>query len=241
LGGNTLDLSESVFKNSRNESMRDIVKLLGYYCDAIVARTKSESSIEEFARNSEVPIISAGHGKCEHPTVGMGHLFSIWKSIGHLSGLSILVIAKLPKRGVNSMVRLLGRYEDVRLIFLTSPCGRLPSDVERPFKHGIGNELRYVSGLDEIDDLKKIDAIVIDDSERDYVDKVGSPDYWNPSFDKFVLDTFRDDVILTAGLPRTRLLPADMDEDPRCRHLTKSRDSFHIRAAILLFVLGQLK
>jgi aspartate carbamoyltransferase catalytic subunit len=204
-----------------------------------VIRSGDETLVTRLAEFSSIPIISAGHGTQEHPSTAISHLFSIGEHHRRLENLSLLLIAKLPKRGINSLVKLMRLYSNNRLIIRTPEARRLPSAVEEAFLAGPGNRLSYVRSLDEVD-AADLDFVCIDDAPADFQPRPDLDGYWIPEITPAFMAQLPATAFVTAGLPRTPSIPEWLDRDPRSRYVSKSLDSLYVRAAIILLLAGQL-
>ncbi len=58
LGGNTIFLSAQNLQLSRGEPIKDTARVLSRYLHALVLRTYSQKTVEEFARYSQIPVIN---------------------------------------------------------------------------------------------------------------------------------------------------------------------------------------
>lgn len=237
LGGNTIDVSEAVAR----EDMVDVARQLSFYAHYIVVRSESASEFYLLRNHARVPVISAGHGAVAHPTTGMTQLFSIHEHTGRLENLTILIIAKLPKRGVNSLLEGLSKYRGNRVIVRTPPTRRLAPDLESRLTIRGRNALRYVSGLEEIDEAYAIDAVFVDDAPSDFQPNAQQEGYWTPELTQEFVGNLPARAIISAGLPRTRMLPRWLDADPRSHYISKSENGTYLRAGLFLLLDNQLK
>lgn len=90
LGGTPIVLgADSAF--SRNESVRDTVKVLERYCDCIVLRTFDQSHVEEVAQHASVPVINALTDDY-HPCQVLADLLTIEEHFGVLKGLKLAYV-----------------------------------------------------------------------------------------------------------------------------------------------------
>ena len=102
----------------KGESYEDTFRVLGGYpLDAIICRS-DKSNLGELARFSQVPIISAGDGGGEHPTQALLDLYTIWKEIGRLDELCVLLYGDLQSRPVRSLAIALSSFKRNMSIFV---------------------------------------------------------------------------------------------------------------------------
>ncbi|MCX7988497.1 MAG: ornithine carbamoyltransferase [Thermodesulfovibrio sp.] len=91
LGGHPVYLSPRELQLSRGETIKDTAQVLSRYLDAIVIRTFSHSTIEEFARWSQVPVINALTNE-HHPCQAMADMMTILEKKGKTEGIKIAYI-----------------------------------------------------------------------------------------------------------------------------------------------------
>jgi len=91
LGGNAIDINESMTQLGRGETMGDSARVLSRYSDCILARVKKHETLKELAKNSEVPVIN-GLSDLEHPCQVISDLFTIHEVRGRLRGIDLAYI-----------------------------------------------------------------------------------------------------------------------------------------------------
>ncbi len=91
LGGHSLFLSPSELQIGRGESISDTARVLSRYVDCIIIRSYSQELVEEFAINSEVPVINGLTNK-HHPCQVLGDIFTIWEKKSYLQGIKVAYV-----------------------------------------------------------------------------------------------------------------------------------------------------
>ncbi len=91
LGGHSLFLSPSELQIGRGESISDTARVLSRYVDCILIRSYSQELVEEFAINSEVPVINGLTNK-HHPCQVLGDIFTIWEKKDYLKGIKVAYV-----------------------------------------------------------------------------------------------------------------------------------------------------
>ncbi len=89
-GGSTFMSSADAGLNGR-ESLADVARVLSSYSDAVVLRTFSQKLIEEFARESNCPVIN-GLSDDLHPCQALTDLFTVKEVFGDLAGRRLAFI-----------------------------------------------------------------------------------------------------------------------------------------------------
>ncbi len=91
LGGNAIDIDESMTQLGRGETIGDSARVLSRYSDCILARVKKHETLKKLAKNSKVPVIN-GLSDLEHPCQVISDLFTIYEVEGGLKGVNLTYI-----------------------------------------------------------------------------------------------------------------------------------------------------
>ena len=91
LGGNTISMSRADLQLGRGETMHDTARTLSRYLNGIVIRTHSHPAIEQFSKNSTIPVIN-GLSDIHHPCQALADLMTIYEKKGGFRGLKVAFI-----------------------------------------------------------------------------------------------------------------------------------------------------
>ena len=91
LGGDSIFLDHRDGRIGEREPARDIARNLDRWVDAVVARTYEQSTLEELARWSSVPVINALSGRY-HPCQAMADFLTLEEHHGKLEGLKLAFV-----------------------------------------------------------------------------------------------------------------------------------------------------
>jgi ornithine carbamoyltransferase len=91
LGGQALYLAPEDIQLGIREPIKDVARTLSRYVHGIVARTFGHDQVEEFARNSTVPVIN-GLSELHHPCQAVADLMTIKENFGRLKGRTVAYI-----------------------------------------------------------------------------------------------------------------------------------------------------
>jgi len=91
LGGTAVFLDHTLTHLGERESVRDIAKNLERWVHGIVARVFAQESLEEFARNANIPVINALSDKY-HPCQALADFFTLEERFGNLRGFKFAYI-----------------------------------------------------------------------------------------------------------------------------------------------------
>ena len=91
LGGNAIHLSTRDIQMGRGESIADTAKVLSGYLDGLMIRTFHQSTVEELAHNSSIPVIN-GLTDDFHPCQVLADLLTILEYKGSFKGKKLAYI-----------------------------------------------------------------------------------------------------------------------------------------------------
>ena len=91
LGGTAVFLDHTLTHLGERESVRDIAKNLERWVHGIVARVFAQESLEEFAKNANIPVINALSDKY-HPCQALADFFTLEERFGNLRGFKFAYI-----------------------------------------------------------------------------------------------------------------------------------------------------
>ncbi len=81
LGATTIYMNKQDSQMSRGEPVKDTIRVLSRYVDAIIARVKKHDTLIEMAKYSSIPIINALSDRC-HPTQALADMLTILEYFG---------------------------------------------------------------------------------------------------------------------------------------------------------------
>ncbi|MHC4862409.1 MAG: aspartate carbamoyltransferase, partial [Planctomycetota bacterium] len=127
LGGQCLGFAEKgVSSVAKGESLRDTIRVVEAYCDAIVLRHPVEGAARVAAEATSRPVINGGDGANQHPTQTLLDLYTIRKEKEGIDGLKIGFLGDLKYgRAVHSLVETLCHF-DVEITLISPHSLRLP-------------------------------------------------------------------------------------------------------------------
>ena len=129
LGGQVIS-TENASSNSsvkKGETLKDTVRVLQKYADAIVIRHSDINSATDAASVANVPILNAGSGKGEHPTQALLDMYTIREKRGKIDGVKVAILGDLVYgRTIHSLIKLLALYDDVEIYGLSKKDFMLP-------------------------------------------------------------------------------------------------------------------
>ncbi len=240
LGGNVIQINNVTFSSvSKGEELRDTIRSMGSYSDAVVLRHPDEGSADIAAEVSEKPIINAGDGIGEHPTQALLDIFTIVEELDTIDGLTVTMLGDLKYgRTVHSLARLLALY-DVKLHFVAPDLLKAPDAlVDSLIESGVG-PCKHVD-LDSI--ISETDVLYVTRVQQErFVDK-SLYEKVNRSYAVNVdtMDIAKERMIVMHPLPRVDEISRAVDEDPRAAYFRQMEYGMYVRMALLALVFGKV-
>lgn len=242
LGGKAIFSTENarIFSSvAKGETLEDTIKVLnGYHPDVIVLRSDEKGMAQRAANVSDVPIINAGDGIGEHPTQALLDVYTVQRELGRVDGISVVMIGDLKRgRTVHSFTRLLAKFKNVRMYFVSPKELRIGDDIKEYLK-------KHNVLFEEIDDLMSASDIYSADvfyQTRIQTERGGDwdgKDYYRFfSIDEEVLGLMKKNAIIMHPLPRNEELSQCIDGDRRATYFRQSENGLYIRMALLKLIL----
>ncbi len=247
LGGHVTGFSDAKMTRAGDwyqESIKDTVKMLEFYGDAIVMRHFQQGAPQEAAKWASVPIINGGDGWGEHPTQILTDLYTVLREKGRIDGLRWLAVGDMRMRTMHSLGYALSQF-DCPITFVAPPDMSLTDEFKK--------ELRlYSLNFKEADHVEK----AIADADVILVEPVVQPDYtqsrqeagehgMTPANYKITRELLgkkaKPDAILLHSLPRMDEIPPDVDITRWSRYWQEAFNGVVMRMALLALILGAME
>ncbi|PHH68796.1 hypothetical protein CDD82_267 [Ophiocordyceps australis] len=218
LGGRVVSVATSHSSVQKGETLRDTLRTMGCYADAIVLRHPDEASVDIARNYSQVPTINGGNGSQEHPTQAFLDLFTIREELGTVQGLIITFVGDLLYgRTVHSLVYLLGHYQ-VQVQLVAPPGLELPPAVRE----------QLIAAGQLLCEAQALTPEIVARSDVLYCTRVQqerfqSPDYYNTvknayRVDNAVIKHAKSSMVVMHPLPRNDEVADEVDFDPRAAY-----------------------
>jgi aspartate carbamoyltransferase catalytic subunit len=216
------------------ESWKDTAMVVQHYVDAAVIRHFQAGVPAEFARHASIPVLNGGDGyggRSEHPTQALLDTYSIYKLLGGVDGIKILIWGDLKYRCMHSLAYALALFKDVKAYGLAPEDMRYPAEVMEDIRL-IG--LDYSDIDDPMDVIPEVDVIYITGPAHNWEDKMD---------DKYILDLkkvkrAKKEMVILHPLPRVHELPVEVDDTPHAQYSEQALYGLIVRMALLALVLG---
>jgi len=236
LGGSAIGFAEAEIASVRKgENLADTVRVVENYADVIAVRHPLEGAARLAAEFSQVPIINAGSGGEEHPTQALLDLYTIWKELGKIDGLTIALVGDLRYgRTVHSLAYALSLY-DVKLHLVSPELLRMRREV----LDTIGGRIR-VTERTALEDLSKVDVLYVTRIQKERFPDAAEYAKVKGSYkiDLNLLKDAKKDMIILHPLPRVDEISPEVDATPHARYFQQVWNGIVTRMALLALILG---
>lgn len=232
LGGQVIS-TENASSNSsvkKGETLKDTVRVLQNYADAIVIRHSDVNSATDAASVSKVPILNAGSGKGEHPTQALLDMYTIREKRGKIDGVKVAILGDLVYgRTIHSLIKLLALYNDVEIYGLSKKDFMLPQEYIDFLKE---KNINYTICNSFADIPKDVDVMYHTRIQQErFEGDFGKEEH---IINKEVLSDFSENTIVLHPLPRTGEISEDIDDDPRALYFEQAGNGLYVRMGLLL-------
>ncbi len=241
MGGKVLSTENAKEFSSaiKGESLEDTIRIVSAYSDCIVIRHYEDDAAEKTISVAKKPFINAGSGKGQHPTQAMLDLYTIYRELGKTDGITVAMVGDLLNgRTVHSLAYLLGKFEGIKLIFVS------PKDLQ--MKNEIKDYLiKHKVDFTEEEDFSKVlpiaDVIYMTRIQKERM----SPEDYAKTKGKYTIDSHnlgqvKKGSIIMHPLPHVEEinLPIEIEQkDQRVAYFRQAENGIYIRMALLEHLL----
>ena len=239
LGGLAIYLNSRDTQLGRGETIADTARIVSRYLDAVMIRTFSQESVEEFARHADIPVIN-GLTDLMHPCQIVSDLFTIVEKKGTCAGLKIAYVGD-GNNVANSWIDAAAKLPFK--LALACPKGYDPD--ARILERGRKKALKGVSlHRDPVHAVKGADVIYTDvwasmgqEAEQEARAKV----FEGYQVNRKLMQHARPDAIVMHCLPahRGEEISAEVLDGPRSVVWDEAENRLHVQKAILEILVGK--
>lgn len=238
LGGRVIGFSDSSSSSAtKGETLKDTIKMVSNYADLIVMRHPLEGAARYAAEQSRVPVINAGDGANQHPSQTLLDLYSIQKTQGRLTDLSIAMVGDLKYgRTVHSLLMAMSHFHPM-FYFVAPDELRLPEEYKRFMK-------KQFIAFHEYRDLSE----VINYTDILYMTRVQKERFADPmEYEKVknayvlrnhMLNDSKPNLRILHPLPRVNEIHTDVDTNEKAYYFQQAENGVYARMAIIASILG---
>ena len=239
LGGRVIGFSDAATtSSSKGETLKDTIKMVSNYVDLIIMRHCLEGAARYATEVTDTPVINAGDGANQHPSQTMLDLYSILKTQGTLSNLTITMVGDLKYgRTVHSLLMAM-KYFNPTFRFVACDELRMPREyIEFCRQQGIPFE-EHTEFSREVIDSSDIIYMTRVQRERfsDIMEYERVKDLY--TLRNSMLDTSRPNLRILHPLPRVNEIATDVEDNPIAFYFVQARNGLFARQALICNALG---
>ena len=248
LGGHVTGFADAKMTRAGDfyqESIKDTVKMLEFYGDAIVMRHFQLGAPHEAAKWASIPIINGGDGWGEHPTQILTDLYTVLTEKGTIDGLRWVAVGDMRMRTMHSLGYALTQF-DCPITFVAPPGMEMPDNYKDDFTV-MGLDHNYADQVGDV--IGEADVILVEPTvQPDYTksrdERDGDVDLTPASYKitrDLLVNKAKSDSILLHSLPRMDEIPPDVDITRWSRYWQEAFNGVVMRMALLALVLGKME
>ncbi|WP_315599332.1 aspartate carbamoyltransferase [Porphyromonas endodontalis] len=239
LGGKVIGFSDaSTSSSTKGETLKDTIKIVSNYADAIVMRHYLEGAAQYATEVSPVPIINAGDGSNQHPSQTLLDLYSIRQTQGSLEQKTIVMVGDLKYgRTIHSLIEGMQPFSP-RFIFVAPKELALPEEYRSYCReHNIPFE-----------EVTEFTSEVIAEADILYMTRVQRERFSDPEeyervknvyiLDRELLRLAKPNLKILHPLPRVQEIAQEVDDHPAAYYFRQALNGLYVRQSILSEVLG---
>ena len=239
LGGKVIGFSDaSTSSSTKGETLKDTIKIVSNYADAIVMRHYLEGAAQYATEVSPVPIINAGDGSNQHPSQTLLDLYSIRQTQGSLEQKTIVMVGDLKYgRTIHSLIEGMQPFS-TRFIFVAPKELALPEEYRSYCReHSIPFE-----------EVTEFTSEVIAEADILYMTRVQRERFSDPEeyervknvyiLDRELLRLAKPNLKILHPLPRVQEIAQEVDDHPAAYYFRQALNGLYVRQSILSEVLG---
>lgn len=237
LGGRVIGFSDiETTSSTKGETLHDTIKIISNYCDLIVMRHPLEGAAKYASEVSNVPIINAGDGANQHPTQTLLDMYSISKTQGTLSNLSIAMIGDLKYgRTVHSLIMAMKHFNPT-FHLVAPPELALPKEYKNILKE---NNITFYEHTDMQTVLNEADIVYMTRVQKERFSDIMEYEKTKNMYilKNEMLENTKKNMKILHPLPRVNEIQQDVDENPKAYYFEQARNGVYTRQAIISYLL----
>ncbi len=240
LGGSVITLENGASSSqSKGETLEDSIKVVSQYADVIAMRHPEVGAADQAAAVSSIPIINAGDGNMgQHPTQALLDMYTIHREIGREDGIHVAIVGNLRYyRAARSLSYILGKYDDIKITFVSSPELRMADDVKKYLDR---HHVSWAETESMGDIISKADVIYQTRIAKEWIKNDDEYEKQRGRYiiDRRVADSMKKGAIIIHPLPRIGEITDDVDTSPHAVYFKQVGYGLLVRMALLKTLLG---
>ncbi len=239
LGGRVVGFQDpSTTSSSKGETLKDTILMVSNYVDLIIMRHHLEGAARYASEVTDIPIINAGDGANQHPSQTLLDLYSIQKTQGKLTDLTITIVGDLKYgRTVHSLIVGMSHFNPV-FHFVAPEELRMP-DEQKNLCDALN--IPYTEHTDFTEDIiNKTDILYMTRVQRERFTDLEEYERVKNVYilRNDMLKRSKENLRILHPLPRVNEIDYDVDDSPKAYFIQQARNGLFAREAIICEVLG---
>ncbi|MDR1980765.1 MAG: aspartate carbamoyltransferase [Tannerellaceae bacterium] len=239
LGGRVIGFQDaSTTSSSKGETLKDTILMVSNYADLIIMRHHLEGAARYAAEVSGIPIINAGDGANQHPSQTLLDLYSIRKTQGKLTGLTITIVGDLKYgRTVHSLIVGMSHFKPT-FHFVAPDELRMPDEQKNLCDKLHLPYTEHTCFTEEI--INRTDILYMTRVQRERFTDLEEYERVKNVYilRNDMLKGSRENLRILHPLPRVNEIAYDVDDNPKAYFIQQARNGLFTRQAIICEVLG---
>ncbi|PID99139.1 aspartate carbamoyltransferase [Candidatus Saccharibacteria bacterium] len=228
---NAMEFSSAI----KGETIEDTVRVVAGYADVIVIRHKETGILDRAQAASPVPVINAGDGTGEHPTQALLDVYTIWREMGTLEGLNIVMGGDLAHgRTVRSLAQVMAQYKGTSFTFVSVPQLQIGEDIKALLQE---KGIAFSETEDVNEAARQADVVYWTRLQKERLEDPSVEDSF--VIDESVVANMKDKSVVMHPLPRVVEITPGVDADPRAAYFRQSHNGVYARMALLSHLFSQ--
>ena len=243
LGGEVLTMENGgeTSSQTKGETLEDSIRVVSSYADVIVMRHPEAGASERAASVSDIPVINAGDGAGQHPTQALLDLYTVERERGKIDGVQVAIVGDLKYgRAARSLVYLLGKFDDIKLILVSPPELKMNDDIKAYMKDK-GIQYTEVAELPEA--MREVDVVYQTRIQKERFPSKEEYEHFKGIYiiDRSLADSMKEGGIIIHPLPRVGEITPEVDDSPHAVYFKQVGYGLIVRMALLSLLLDPAK
>lgn len=239
LGGRVVGFQDpSTTSSAKGETLKDTILMVSNYVDLIIMRHHLEGAARYASEIADIPIINAGDGANQHPSQTLLDIYSIQKTQGKLTDLTITIVGDLKYgRTVHSLIVGMSHFNPT-FHFVAPEELRMPEE-QKNFCDKLN--IPYSEHIDFTEDIiNQTDILYMTRVQRERFTDLEEYERVKNIYilKKEMLKNSKDNLRILHPLPRVNEIAYDVDDSPKAYFIQQARNGLFTREAIICEVLG---
>ena len=239
LGARVIGFSDAATSSAtKGETLKDTIKMVSSYADAIVMRHRLEGAARYASEVSPCPIINAGDGANQHPSQTMLDLYSIKKTQGTLENLHIHLVGDLKfGRTVHSLLHAM-RHFNPTFHFISPEELHMPEEYREFCRK---NNIPFVETPEFNEEvIASADIIYMTRVQRERFSDLMEYEKVKNCYrlTNAMLEGSKPNLRILHPLPRVNEIAYDVDDNPKAYYFQQAQNGLYVREALICDVLN---